>query len=139
MKNFQWFLSALAHPCGSMRATRFAKQTSIVVLLAQAVVHGAGPPLQFAKMVGTSFGLAVSSDSQGNIYVGTGYETALVKYDSQGNQVWSFGVVSGASGTMAIRGIFIDSWDDVYVYGDLSGKVKAGAIDYDRSFPATFF
>lgn len=134
-----WLRPDSGRRCAALGAGLFATLTSLGLVLAQAVAHGAGPPLQFAKMVGASGGLAIASDSQGNIYAGTAYETALVKHDSQGNRLWSFGVPGGASGSMSVRGIVIDSMDDVYVCGELWGRVKAGAIDYDRTAGATFF
>ena len=128
------------HRGGATSWHHTAMLTLLLPIFTSATAFGAGPPLQFAEMVGTLYGHAVASDSQGNFYVGTGpYDTALVKYDPNGNPLWSFGKPQGSSGLLEIRGIVVDSSDDVYVCGTLWGTVRAGAINYTQTSSSTFF
>jgi hypothetical protein len=114
--------------------------TLLLLSFTSTIALGAGPPLQFAKMVGTLSGLAVASDSQGNIYVGTGpYDAALVKYDPNGNPLWSFEKTHDSAGIIEIRGIVVTSSNDVYVCGNLWGIVRAGAITNTQQDGSMFF
>jgi len=114
--------------------------TLLVLFFTHAMAFGAGPPLQFAKMTGTLYAHAVASDSQGNIYVGTGpYDVALVKYDPNGNLLWTFGKTQNSSGLLEVLGIVVDNSDEVYVCGTLWGTVRAGAINYTQTSSSLFF
>jgi hypothetical protein len=140
MKPFRKFVRDIVHGAGSRRSRRFEPLTLFFLVFTSIVAFCAGPPLQFAKMIGTQYGHAVASDSQGNIYVGTGpYDVALVKYDPNGNVLWSFGKAQGNAGLLEIRGIFVDGADDIYVCGTVWGTVKAGGINYTQTSSSTFF
>lgn len=125
---------------GSKKARQFAMVALLFPIYTSAIALGAGPPLQFAEMIGTLYGHAVASDAQGNIYVGTGpYDTALVKYDSNENLLWSFGKPQSSSGLLEILGIVVDSTEAVYVCGSLWGNVRAGAITNTQASSSSFF
>jgi len=103
------------------------------------MIFGAGPPLQFAKIVAGSYGHAVASDSQGNIYVGTGpVGPALIKFDQNGNVIWSFGSTNGLGGQIEVRSVVVDTSDNVYVCGSLYGTVRVGKIDYSLNLSSMF-
>jgi hypothetical protein len=85
---------------------------------------------QWIKQFGTSdyeFPWGIDTDSQGNVYIsgwtlGTlgqesagSYDTWIAKYDSYGNQVWI--QQFGTSGDDALRGMEIDSNDNIFLTG----------------------
>lgn len=104
----------------------------VLFCLTATAALGGGPPLQFGKMVGGFGGHAVASDSLSNIYVGAGsigtgngVDTALAKYDSAGNLLWSFRVTNGG---VSIVGIATEGSNAVYVCGDVGQNIRAGAV-----------
>jgi hypothetical protein len=87
-------------------------------------------------MVGQYFGHAIASDSQSNIYVGSGVYTALTKFDGNGNVIWSFRSTNGGLDVLAI---VIDGSNAVYVCGTVGGGIRAGAITNLTGDSSMFF
>lgn len=114
-------------------------------LTAGIAVWAAGPGLEWVKLVGAPpgdrgmFCYAVATDSQENIYVGSGPNLALSKLDSVGNRIWTFGLQpNDHNGAIFVQGIEIDSSNHVYVAGNISGNVSLGTLSYNRNDPAMF-
>lgn len=114
------------------------------VLLTPIVAFGAGPPLQFAKMVSGLYGSAVVADFQGNIYVGTGpVGPVLIKFDPNGSVIWSFRFpgytnASNFAGQLEVSDIVLDGAENVYVSGIVFGTVRVGKIDYSANSLSMF-
>jgi hypothetical protein len=102
-------------------------------------LHGGGPPLDFAKMLDSLRGLAIASDSEDNIYVGSGPYDALIKFDANGQRLWTFGLPPNGSGHIHVRGIVVDETGDLFVCGDVWGIVSIGKLNHDRGGSSGMF
>lgn len=112
------------------------------LILTTGPARAAGPAPNFVKLVGSQYGYAVASDSQGNIYVGTGQKTALIKLDPSGNRIWAIGVAPEFIHNIEVRGIAIDNADNATICGNIyanGGNISIGALNYNQSTWSTFF
>ena len=107
--------------------------------------RAAGPALDWVKLVGSPPGdrgmycYAVATDSLDNIYVGSGPNLALTKFDPAGNRIWSFGIGSNDhTGAIFVNAIEVDSSNHLYVVGNIYGNLNLGALTYNRNDPAVF-
>ena len=67
----------------------------VAVFFSSTVLGNEGPTLNWVRLVsnpggGGASAYSAAQDSAGNIYVGTGLNTALIKFDSSGNVLWTF-------------------------------------------------
>lgn len=108
---------------------------------------GAGPALDWARLIPNVCGVAgdaVAEDSNGDIYVGSGPRTALTKFNSAGNLVWTWGRVGDdCANHIWVHGISIDASNDIYLAGFVSGTFTNGNFQFTSplnfSRQATFF
>ena len=81
----------------------------------------AGPPLEWAKLVPNVCGSSadtIAEDGDGNIYLGSGPNTALTKFDSAGNLLWSWGrQETDCAAHIWVRSVSIDEANNIYVSG----------------------
>jgi hypothetical protein len=105
----------------------------------------AGPAVDWVKLVtkpGYDRGIycyAVAVDSKENIYVGSGPDLALSKFDSAGNLLWDFGLQPVIHpGILEVRGLAVDASDNLYAAGYVYGLVTFGSTTFNRNDPSLF-
>src|SRR6202158_4706801 len=90
---------------------------------------------RYTGPLGSAMPLAIAVDGKGYIYVtgwsrgiGTGYDYATVKYDSEGNEVWVARYNGPANWDDIATAVAVDAEDNVYVTGGSYGP--GTGLDY---------
>jgi len=81
----------------------------------------------------------IAEDGDGNIYLGSGPNTALTKFDSAGNLLWSWGrQETDCAAHIWVRSVSIDESNNIYVSGGVWGNVIIGDFRFPSplNFPA---
>src|SRR4051794_29653092 len=113
-----------------------------IFLLLSPVFHavGEGPQLDWVKLIPYDSALAIAEDSNGNLYVGSGPRTALTKFDSTGNVLWTWGLQqTNSAGLIWGRAISIDASNNIYISGGVWGTINIGNFQYGLTSPSVFF
>ncbi|HEY6182798.1 MAG TPA: immunoglobulin domain-containing protein [Terriglobales bacterium] len=88
-----------------------------------------------------SYAGAAMDDSDGNIYVGSGDSTGLVKFDSAGNVLWRWNIpeVDCSAAFLQGRALGIDASNNIYFFGGIWGRVTVGTNRYTDTLSAALF
>jgi hypothetical protein len=104
---------------------------------------GGGPELEWARLIPNDCGassFAAVADAAGNVYVASGPQTALSKYDPAGNLLWTWGRQEGdCAGHIWARAISVDATGSIYVSGGVWGAVQVGDFRHAQTSPSAFF
>jgi len=114
------------------------------VLISSLPARAAGPALDWVRLIhGNPCGAhchAAASDSQGNIYLGSGSGTGLTKFDSAGNLLWTWArPENDCAAHVIVHGISVDPSDDIYFSGMTYSSVNIGAFQSPPNSSSLFF